>query len=137
MIRLAKKLPPKFSLTTREIDNLSLEWKCLVLEKFSWNKYDSLQNHWGKIFEMKDEVGDKKFPIISKVVKFCLSFSEANASVERTFSQIAHIIKKDRNRILPDTVNALMVTKSYIENSAPCYKQEIKADLIENVRNAY
>ena len=30
-----------------------------------------------------------------------------------------------------------MVTKSYIENSAPCYKQEIKADLIENVRNAY
>ena len=136
MIRLAEKLPPKFSLTTREIDNLSLEWKCLVLEKFSWNKYDSLQNHWGKIFEMKDEVGDKKIPIISKVVKFCLSFSEANASVERTFSQIAHIIK-DRNRILPDTVNALMVTKSYIENSAPCYKQEIKADLIENVRNAY
>ena len=30
-----------------------------------------------------------------------------------------------------------MVTKSYIENSVPCYKQEIKADLIENVRNAY
>ena len=30
-----------------------------------------------------------------------------------------------------------MVTKSYIENSAPCYKQEIKADLIENIRNAY
>ena len=30
-----------------------------------------------------------------------------------------------------------MVTKSYIENSTPCYKQEIKADLIENVRNAY
>ena len=30
-----------------------------------------------------------------------------------------------------------MVTKCFIENSAPCYKQEIKADLIENVRNAY
>ena len=64
-----------------------------MFKKFSWNKYDSLQNHWGKFFEMKDEVGDKKIHIISKVVKFCLSFSEANASFEKTFSQIAHIIK--------------------------------------------
>ena len=30
-----------------------------------------------------------------------------------------------------------MVTKSYIENTGPCYKQEINKYLIENVKNAY
>ena len=30
-----------------------------------------------------------------------------------------------------------MVTKSYIENTAPCYKQEIKQDMIDNVKNFY
>ena len=30
-----------------------------------------------------------------------------------------------------------MVTKSYIENTAPCYKQEIKQDLIDNVKKFY
>ncbi|CAL4245848.1 unnamed protein product [Meganyctiphanes norvegica] len=137
IVRLAKKLPPDVRLTTREIDNLPLEWKYLVLEKIIANKYDSLQTHWGKIFQMRDEVGDKKFPIISKVVKFCLSLSDSNASAERTFSQIAHIIRKDRNRILPDTVNAVMVTKSHIENTVPCYKQVIQKDLLDNVKNAY
>ena len=86
---------------------------------------------------MRDDCGDFKFPIIRKVVKFCLALAEANASAERAFSQIAHIIRKDRNRILPDVVNALMVTKSYIENTAPCYKQEIKQDLIDSVKNSY
>ena len=137
IIRLAKKLPPNVCLTSKEIDNLPLEWKYLVLEKFTWDKYDSLQTHWVKIFEMRDDCGDFKFPIITKVVKFCLALAEANASAERAFSQIAHIIRKDRNRILPDVVNALMVTKSYIENTAPCYKQEIKQDLIDSVKNSY
>ena len=137
IIRLAKKLPPNVCLTSKEIDNLPLEWKYLVLEKFTWDKYDSLQTHWVKIFEMRDDCGDFKFPIITKVVKCCLALAEANASAERAFSQIAHIIRKDRNRILPDVVNALMVTKSYIENTAPCYKQEIKQDLIDSVKNSY
>ena len=43
IIRLAKKLPPNVCLTSKEIDNLPLEWKYLVLEKFTWDKYDSLQ----------------------------------------------------------------------------------------------
>ena len=137
IIRLAKKLPPNVRLTATEIDNLPLEWKYLVLEKISWDKYDSLILHWGKIFQMRDEVGDFKFPLITKIVKFCLSLSEANAAVERSFSQIAHIIGKDRNRILPETVKALMVTKSHIENTAPCYKQEIDQDLISNVKQAF
>ena len=66
----------------------------LCYGKKSWDKYDALTTHWGKIFQFKDDVGDIKFPLITKVVKFCLSLSEANGSAERTFSQIAHVIRK-------------------------------------------
>lgn len=107
----------------------------MVIEKISSNEKDFLNTHWNKKFQLRDESGDVKFPILSKVVKSLLALSEANASVERTFSQIAHIIGKDRNRILPETVNAV-ITKSHIENSKPCYKQEITKDLMNNAKNA-
>ena len=136
IIRVAKKLPPCSHLTTSEIDKLALEWKYLVLEKFSWDRLDSLITHWGKIFQFKDESGELKFPTINKVVRCCLALSEANAQAERTFSQIAHLIRKDRNRLLPETVRALMVTKSFIENTGPCYKQQISRELLNDVKNA-
>ena len=50
-----------------------------------------------------DENGDVRFPIVDKVVKCLLALSEANGSVEHNFSQIAHVIRKDRNRLLPET----------------------------------
>ena len=135
-VRLARKLPPSARLSTSEIDKLPLEWKFLVLEKFTWNKLDSLTTHWSKVFQIRNESGEIKFPTINKVIKCFLAMSEANAPVERTFSQIAHLIRKDRNRLKTETVRAIMVVKSFIENVGPCYQQNITKELINDVKNA-
>ena len=135
IVRLALKLPPYSQLSTSEIDNLSIEWKFLVLEKFSWDKYNSLETHWNKIFNFRDENGEVKFPIITKVVKCLLALTEANSSPERTFSQIAHLLRKDRNKLLPETVNSLMVTKSHVEVTGNCYNQQITQEMINDVKN--
>ena len=137
IVRLAKKMPPKMCLSSNELDLLPFEWKYLVLEKMSIDEKINLEIYWGKVFQLKDEAGEIRFPIISKVVKNYLALSEANASVERAFSQIAHVIRKDRTRLLPETVNALMVTKSHMENTLSCYKQEINDNLMNNVKNSH
>ena len=137
IVRMAKKMPPSVKLTSSELDLLPIEWKYLVLEKFSWNKNDSLDIHWNKIFKIENDNGESKFPTITKVVKVCLSLCETNASPERTFSQIAHLIKKDRNKLSPETVNALMVTKSHMNISGSCYDQKISNELLTDVRRAH
>ena len=82
IIRLAKNLPPKFCLSANEMDNLPLEWKYLVLKKMAVDEKISLEVYWGKIFHLKDELGEIRFPIISKVIKQYLALSEANESGE-------------------------------------------------------
>ena len=69
-------------------------------------------------------------------MKKFLSLAVANAPVERAFSQIKHLIGKDRNRLLPETLNAVMVTKSHIQSTSSCYKQDINEILMHNVRNS-
>ena len=66
--------------------------------------------YWKSIFEIRD-FGELKFPIIKKVARFSLSIAEANGDVERLFSQISHIISKDRNKLSVNTIKGLITKK--------------------------
>ena len=94
-------------LTTGERDALSIEWKLLGLETIPEVKkvkgHICVRDYWNTIFDLKD-AGDTRFPLILRVVKFALSIAEANADVERIFSQVFHIVNKDRNRLSTDTI---------------------------------
>lgn len=133
----AKKLPPGANIGHKELDALSTEWKYLVLEKIpkDWyldevQKYKPIDSYWGRIFMMKDSDNEVKYPVISKVVKICLSIAEANANVERIFSQVTHIIKKERNCLNLDTVKGILHSKEV------CYDAKIDDRLIYNVKAA-
>merc|ERR1711874_778908 len=61
----------------------------------------------------------------------CLSFAEANAAVERQFSQLAHIISKDRSRLDENTIKGLMACKSTIvANNKSCYNFPTNDEMI-------
>ena len=133
----AKKLPPGANIGHKEIDALSTEWKNLVLENIpkDWftdedQKYKPLDTYWCRIFSIKDNNNELKYPIISKVVKSCFAIAEANADVERLFSQITHIIQKERNRLNLDTVKGILHSKEV------CHDAEIDDQLIYNVKAA-
>ncbi|CAL4059904.1 unnamed protein product [Meganyctiphanes norvegica] len=81
--------------------------------------------------EIKDQNNEPKYPMISKVVRCCLTISEANASVERIFSQISHILNKECNRLSLDSVKGLLHCKEM------CYKAKIDERLIYNAKTAY
>ena len=44
----------------------------------------------------------------------CLAFAEANAAVEPTFSQLAHIISKDRSNLCVECIKGLMACKTFL-----------------------
>ena len=82
------------------MDALSMEWKHLDLQDIpeipKIDNHISVVEYWKVIFEIVED--EPKFPLIKKVVQFARSVAEANADVERLFSQIFHIISKDRTR---------------------------------------
>ena len=58
------------------------------------DNYIPIDKYWSKIMDMEIQNRELKYSVISKVVKCCFTIFEANASVERLFSQITHIVKK-------------------------------------------
>ncbi|CAL4117850.1 unnamed protein product [Meganyctiphanes norvegica] len=135
-------MPPVSKLSSREIDALSIEWKLLVLEDLPFcteenkKKTKSISNYWRVIFYLKD-IGDNKYPVIEKVVKFALSIAEANASVERLFSQLFHIITKDRNKLETHTVKGLLITNSYLQANGTCTNLKIDETMMYHIKASH
>ena len=113
--------------------------KNIILEDFlqCWyidaktKKYLPIDKYWYKIMELKDQNNEPKYPVISKVVKCCFAICEANGGVERVFSQISHIVSKERNRLEVDSVKGILDCKE------TCYKAEIDERLMYNAKTAY
>ena len=101
IVKCAQKLPPAANITHIQLDILATEWTFSVLYVIpkDWyidksDNYIPIDKYWSKIMDMEVQNKELKYPVISKVVKCCFTIFEANASVERLFSQITHIVKK-------------------------------------------
>ena len=140
ILKCADKMPPIFKLSSREMDALSIEWKHLVLQDLpeipKINGYIPVDVYWKTIFNIKDN-GEAKYPYIEKVVHFAFSIAEANAEVERIFSQVFHIIGLDRNRIETDTLRGLLVTKSYIQTIGTCLNFEVDESMMASILSSH
>ncbi|CAL4104344.1 unnamed protein product [Meganyctiphanes norvegica] len=67
---------------------------------------------------------------MQKVVWFAISIAEASAEVEQLFSQIFHIVNKDRNRLGTHSIKGLLVTKSYIQTIGTCLNFKIDSSMM-------
>lgn len=67
----------------------------------------------------------------------CLAFAEANAAVEPTFSQLAHIISKDRSNLSVECIKGLMACKTSLNAyNKPCYDFPINDNMLINTLSA-
>lgn len=149
VVFVSEHLPPHCGLKPCDTDTVKMEWRQYALEEIpkDWSvKSDALgkdhhiriDEYWSKVMEMKKESGELKFPILSIVVKACLAAVAGNAATERTFNELAHFIRKDRNRLSEVTVSSLMTVKSHLQAyDTSCYEYPINKSLLSAVKDSY
>jgi len=122
---VARKLPIEVP-----TDALQDEWIMLQAEKDpetrnrgssseteAKNDSDELQidRYWAHFFKLKTESGEKKYPLVTKVVQAALSLSHGNSVVERGFSSSGCTLSDDRTSMSEKTLNSCMIVKSFLE----------------------
>jgi len=72
------------------------EWKLLRFESLP-NTSARIDHFWNNIFDLKSGLGEIKYPIVTQVVKACLTLSHGSAEVERGFSKSGNILTDDKS----------------------------------------
>jgi hypothetical protein len=71
--------------------------------------------YWNKIFNLTNEVGEKKYPELPKVIKVALSLSHGNVDIERRFSVSRWALTEDKTLTCDRTFNAIMLIKDALK----------------------
>jgi hypothetical protein len=90
-----------------ERNQLAVEWRMFKLND-DFNSELPPVTFWSCLCNHRNALNIPVFPLISKVVKYVLSFPFGTAGVERDFSLLSIIHSKLRNRLQVNTVDCLL-----------------------------
>lgn len=103
-------------------------------------KFYKVVRFWRAVFDYKNSVNQRIFPNISELAFICMTIPHANADVERIFSMITDVKRKNRNRMLTKTTRSLIKVKTELKRKKKhCYDFEISSKMIKkfNSTNLY
>ena len=118
--RLAAHLPHIVS--EQEITIIKDQWRVYQAETIDENwikdsetgKLKRLDHCWAKILKTVSlTIGSRKYNILSKVVKSCLSVPNGNAGAERSLSDNKNMLVSEQNNLSPETIVGIQRAKEY------------------------
>ena len=74
---------------------------------------------------------------LSTLLHFVYSIAEANGEVEREFSQVLHILTKDRNNLDTHNLKGLLITKSYVHTIGSSLNFKIDQSMMANIHESH
>ena len=83
VMELAALIPHVVS--ARELDSLRQEfdeYQLIVLPEIVSSKSDLLDKYWHAVSRVENEVGERRFPVLSKLAKAVISLPHSNAECE-------------------------------------------------------
>lgn len=80
-----------------------------------------VESFWFKLFKMKNAIDENCFQNICSFVFDILALPHSSACAERIFSDLNIIKTKNRNRLLPSTINSLLLGKE-VSNNKQCFE---------------
>ncbi|KNC29586.1 hypothetical protein FF38_08837 [Lucilia cuprina] len=98
----------------KEIFNVSVDLIDAINSQYSnisyvkWTENTSATSFWSEVNLFKDSAGNNSFKDLAKFAIEMLSLPWSNADLERVFSQLNVVETKLRNRLITDTVNAVL-----------------------------
>ncbi|KAH9377717.1 hypothetical protein HPB48_001306 [Haemaphysalis longicornis] len=95
------------------IEKIQNQWSKITL--LNWKQISSTHSFWCEVHSYKDACGENLFAELARFAMSMLVLPYSNAEVERTFSQLNIVNSKLRNKLKPETTNAILVEKSGAE----------------------
>ena len=68
---------------------------------------------WAKVFDVRNAAGERKYTLLSKVVKSFLPLQNSNASVERSLSDNKNILRPERYNLSDECLMGLRKMKEH------------------------
>lgn len=93
-----------------------------------------IDTYWHKVGQLKDDSGQLKYSLISKLAKSVLIIPHGNADVERLFSHMGLTKTKLRNSLGVDTLTALLRLQFNVKE--PCFLFKPTQTMVSRCRNA-
>lgn len=97
-----------------------------------------VDHYYSQIFAITNDLGEKKYPELSKLVKAVLAIPHGNADVERGFSQTSNFLTSTRTCLSASSISALQSTKDGLKKfDNKCHLVPITKDFINKGSRAY
>ena len=121
-----------------EISKVHDEW--MIYE--SDDKVEEIGEHnrvdhwWCSIFKMKTLIGERKYPMLEKLIKNVLSLHHANSAVERSLSDNKNTVQTERNNMLEETTISLRRMKENARSKGGAENVVISDSMLNHINDA-
>lgn len=95
-----------FNISSGIIDAINTQY--FNISHVKWSETTLTCAFWAEVLLFKDAAGNNLFADLAKFAIDVLSLPWSNADVERVFSQLNTVKTKLRNRLITETVNAVL-----------------------------
>ena len=75
--------------------------------------HNRVDHGWRSIFKIKTLIGERKYPILEKLIKSVLSLNHADSAVERSLSDNNNTVQTESNNMLKETIISLRRMKEH------------------------
>ena len=97
-----------------------------------------MDNYCAKVFGIHTATGDKKFSLLSRVVKSALCIYHGNADVERSLSDNTNTVTDERTRLSELTINGLRLARDFVHaHDGDVSKVMITKEKVQAGRNTH
>lgn len=123
-------------LKEEELDELKDQCRDLLYCKESLKgTSDKATAFWCELQSVKDEIGRRKFVLLSKFMCCLLALPHSSACVERAFSQMNFMKTKQTNKLQVSTVaNRLLAVQAIARQATSCMNWKPSSTLIRYVK---
>ena len=93
-------------------------------------------DYWWHFFKMKTLIGERKYPVLEKLIKSVLSLHHANSVVERSLLDNSNTIQTERNNMLEDTIISLRRMREHAQSKGGAENVVISKSMLNHINDA-
>ena len=90
---------------------------------------------WCSIFKMKTLIGERKYPMLGKLIKSVLFLHHANSAVERSLSDNNNTVQTERNNMLEETIISLRRMKEHAQSKVGAESVVISKSMLNHIND--